>query len=149
MGVYEKVFKAAIVDYNTQEMKEFQYNPSSFSNNKSINFSAITIPGLNMPIYQFVSGGEEIIDIKLFLNALNHPKGGAGIKSDYLWYKKRTVAKRASNMLDVAPPKVLFVWPKIGTSKCIISSCNVEWTSFFKNGLPKTGELTLELKKTY
>jgi hypothetical protein len=149
MSVYEKVFKAAIVDYVTQEMKEFQYNPETLSISKSMNFSAITIPGLNMPIYQFVSGGEEIVDIRLFLNALNHKKGGDGIKQEYLWFKKRTTAKRSSNHLDVVPSKVLLVWPKIGTSKCIISSCNVEWTSFFKDGKPKTGEMTLELKKTY
>lgn len=149
MAVDEKVFKAAIVDYDTQESKAFQYNPETFSNSKSMNFASITIPGLNMPIYQFISGGEEIVNIKLFLNALNHKDGGKGIKSDYTWFKKRTVAKRSSNHLEVAPPKVLFVWPKIGTSKCIISSCNIDWTSFFKDGLPKTGELTLELKKTY
>ncbi len=149
MSVHERVFKGAIIDMNTAEIKKYQYNPEGFSVSKSMNYAAITIPGLDRPIYQFVSGGEDVIDLKLFLNALNHPRGGQGILSEYTWFKDRTQVTRSGNMLKVPPPKVLWVWPNIGSAKCIMSSCNIEWTAFFKDGFPKLGEMTIELKKSY
>ncbi len=149
MAIYEKVFKGAIVDMSTNEIQYFQYNPETFSVNRAMNYAAITIPGLDRPIYQFVSGGEDIIDVKLFLSALGHEKGGQGILDIYFWFKDRTYTKRSDNILQVAPPKVLWVWPKIGSAKCIIDTCNIEWQAFFPDGLPKYGDLTLTLKKSY
>lgn len=149
MAIYRKVFKASFIDLNTAEKKDFQYNPENWSDERNINYATIVIPGLDLPRYQFISGGETVIQLRLFMNALNHPRGGKGILNDFQWFRSRTYPKRSSNVLKVAPPKMLFIWPGMYSSKCIITACNADWTYFFPDGLPKYGYINLELKKTY
>lgn len=149
MSIYQKVFKASFVDLNTGEMKKFQYNPEKWNDERLINYATIVIPGLDLPRYQFISGGDTVIKLRLFMNALNHPQGGTGILNDFQWFRSRTYPKRSSNVLKVAPTKMLFVWPGLYSSKCIIVTCSAEWESFFPDGKPKLGYINMELKKTY
>lgn len=149
MSIYEKVFKASFVDLNTGEMKQFQYNPENWSDERFINYASIVIPGLNFPRYQFISGGDTVIQLRLFLTALNHSRGGQGILDDFQWFRSRTYPKREGNALKVAPTKILFIWPGLYSSKCIMTSCNAEWDAFFPDGKPKYGYVNIELKKTY
>lgn len=148
LPIHEKVFKAAIVDLNTGEVKQFQHNPDQWTDERFVEYATNTIPGISMPRYQFVAGGETIIRFRLWVNALNHKNGGSGILNEFMWYRKKTYPIRSYNILKVAPPKVLFIWPGMYSSKCIISSCNAEWTDFFPDGKPKHGYINMELKKS-
>jgi hypothetical protein len=46
-----------IVDVETRERLEFQYNPSDIGDDKSAQFADIRIPGISHPRQQFVAGG--------------------------------------------------------------------------------------------
>lgn len=145
----QKIFKAGILDLNTGQLKEFQYNPEKLKDDRFATYSSITIPGLNTPRYQFVSGGETVVQFDLFLNALNHKNGGQGILEDIIWLRSRTFPTRSGNILKVAPAKIMLIWPGLYNVKGILTSCNLEYTSFFENGKPKHCNISVEIKKEY
>jgi hypothetical protein len=145
----EKVFKAGIVDINTGELRKFQYNPETLKDDRFVTIASIAVPGLNTPRYQFVAGGDTTVSFSLFLNALNHPKGGQGILDDIIWLRSRTFPTRSSNVLQVAPSKVMLVWPGLYNVKGILTTCNLEYTAFFPDGKPKHCNISIEIKKEY
>jgi len=145
----EKVFKAGIADINTGELKLFQYNPEKFKDDRNVIYSSLTIPGLYSTRDQFVSGGSTTISFELFLNAINHQKGGQGILDDIIWLRSKTFPIRSDNILKVAPPKVMLIWPGLYNVKGILTTCNIEHTAFFPDGKSKYCNISIEIKKEY
>ena len=54
-----------LVDVETRERLEFQYNPSEIGDEKSAKYADIAIPGISHPRHQFISGGNRHITFKL------------------------------------------------------------------------------------
>ena len=48
---------AYLVDVDTGERMEFQYNPNEIVDEKSTAYAAIKVPGMSLPRYQFIAGG--------------------------------------------------------------------------------------------
>lgn len=142
-----KVFKAAISDIESGEVREFQFNPTYWTEEKTVNYAVITIPGISLPRYQFVSGGENIINFELFFNGISHRNGGQGVLSYYNWLKKLMTPQRSNNILKVPPKKVLFIWPGMYSVRSILTACTANWESFFPDGKPKYGRLFIQLKE--
>jgi len=57
--------KGYLVDADTGERLEFQYNPNNISDEKSTSYAAIKIPGMSHPRYQYVAGEPRRIVFKI------------------------------------------------------------------------------------
>ena len=50
----------------------FQYNPTSLSDKRSINYSTITAPGVLFPTRQYTQGGDRTISFSVHIDGLFH-----------------------------------------------------------------------------
>jgi hypothetical protein len=63
----QQPIKGYLVDADTGERLEFQYNPNSISDEKSTDYATIKIPGMSHPRYQYVAGEPRRIAFKVEL----------------------------------------------------------------------------------
>ena len=63
----QQPIKGYLVDADTGERLEFQYNPNSISDEKSTDYATIKIPGMSNPRYQYVAGEPRRIAVKVEL----------------------------------------------------------------------------------
>jgi hypothetical protein len=139
-----KIEKAYLVDYNTAEKLEFQYNPNEWEDNRSVNYSTITIPGISHPVYQFTAGGERIVKFVLITNAMY--KKNAPFEISH-WIRARTYPVRSDFVLENAPPRVVFIWPNAISMLAIITVANRKIIDHFPDGRIKIMTIDVELKE--
>jgi len=61
----QKEITAYLVDVDTGDYLDFQYNPNDIVDEKSTAYAAIKIPGMSHPRYQYVAGEPRKIGFKL------------------------------------------------------------------------------------
>ena len=99
----QQPIKGYLVDADTGERLEFQYNPNSISDEKSTDYATIKIPGMSHPRYQYVAGEPRRIAFKVELF-----KGPVKQKVD--WLRSLQYPEHAGTMLKNAPHRVLLIF---------------------------------------
>jgi hypothetical protein len=138
------------------------FNPSEFTLNKGVQITEIPIPGLDMPILQFVRGQTETLSLDLFFDTTEDGMGGAvtavTIKTD-LFYQLIKIDRDTH-----APPVCRFVWGEAwfpGANftdnwasqqrengfQCVVESVRQRFTLFSPDGAPLRATLSLSLKE--
>lgn len=143
MGWQEKEMKGYLVDVDTGERLEFQYNPSNISDEKSTTYAAIKIPGMSHPRYQYVAGEPRRITFKIELF-----KGAVKQKVD--WLRSLQYPEHSGTMLKNAPHKVLFIFGDLYPGIiCIVRQVKARFFNLFDqtNLLPQQAEVDLVLEE--
>src|SRR5712692_4193171 len=86
----------------------FQFNPTEFSLDKSVQISEITIPGLDSPLLQFVRGQNEKMTLDLFFDTTESGMGNRATSVTTLtdpFYELVKIVPKTH-----APPICLFCW---------------------------------------
>lgn len=138
-----KAIAGYLVDTETRERLEFQYNPSAISDDKSTAYASIQIPGMSHPRYQFVAGEARRIAFKIELF-----KGP--VKQKAQWLRSLQYPEHSGTMLKNAPHKVLFVFGDLYADLlCIVRSVNIRYFDLFdqENLLPQRAEIDLALEE--
>ena len=93
------------VDTDTQFAK-FLLNPSSWQENKSVNWASHNVPGQSDPVKQFVSGGPRTISFEALVTKDTNDlgKGGTSIASGLINKGINAVSSIASNFFNVSVP---------------------------------------------
>ena len=99
----QKAITAHLVDVETGQRLEFQYNPNDIVDEKSTAYAAIKIPGLSHPRYQYVAGEPRKITFQL-----RFFKGP--VKESVDWLRSLLYPEHAGTTLANAPHKVLFLF---------------------------------------
>ena len=142
MGWEEKPIKGFLVDVDTGDKLEFQYNPDDIIDEKSTAFAPIKVPGMSHPRYQFVAGEPRKIGFRLSFFKED-------VKSSVDWIRSLLYPEHAGTMLKNAPHKVLFMFGDLypGTT-CIVRQVKARYYHMFDRGnlLPLRAdcEITLE-----
>ncbi len=120
------------------ERLDVMFNPSEYNLESGNQYSWHTIPGLNQPIAQFVSGEATTLSMDLFFDTYEQ-------KTDV-----REQTMKIVGLLDVdselhAPPLCRFVW---GTLKFngIIEKVSQKYTMFLGSGVPVRATLNVTFK---
>ena len=127
----------------------FQYNPPEWMEDKNPNYAVIDIPGLSEPLYQFINGGEKIINFELFLNSWLD-KGGLIIRTvEQQLEALRSMVTPTKQSTDpkysaTAPPLVLFQWGSMLPIKCIVTGLSIVHRMFHPNTM-KTMRATVQV----
>ena len=141
---------------------EVQYNPTEFTFNKAAQIADINIPGLDMPILQFVRGQTETLSLELFFDTTDH---GTAENS-------RPVTEKTDKFYQLikidrsthAPPICRFVWGRghFAGSKlqgdwasqnrtngfqCIVESVRQKFSLFSTEGTPLRATLSINLRE--
>lgn len=136
--------KAYLVDYVTAEKKEFQYNPNEWEDNRSVNYSTITIPGISHPVYHFIAGGERVIRFTLQFNAMYDKNAIVDVPH---WIRARTYPVRSEFSVQDAPHKVVFIWPNATSVRGVIVQADRKIQDQFPDGRLKIMSLDVEIKE--
>jgi hypothetical protein len=60
------------VDVKPEIVVHFQYNPTSLSDKRAINYATVTAPGVLLPTRQYVQGGDRTITFSVHVDGLFH-----------------------------------------------------------------------------
>ena len=152
--------KAYFKNLETREQISVTYNPTELSFSKSAQFAEISIPGLDAPVQQFISGGTESISIELFFDTTDKRGTGADAVS-VTEETERFYQLVKQNPETHAPPRCLFAWgkgsgPGAGQAPvsqapfwftCIVESVDRKFLLFSPAGIPVRARLTVKLRE--
>ena len=141
---------------------EVQFNPTELTLNKAVQIADINIPGLDMPILQFVRGQTETLALDLFFDSTESGTGGGAT----------SVTERTDKFYQLikidrkthAPPVCRFVWggtnfpgsklteqwasqKRVDGFHCIVESVRQRFTLFSPRGVPLRATLTVSLRE--
>ena len=139
----QQPFKGYLVDADTGERLEFQYNPNSISDEKSTDYATIKIPGMSHPRYQYVAGEPRRIAFKVELF-----KGPVKQKVD--WLRSLQYPEHAGTMLKNAPHRVLLIFGDLYPGvTCIVRQVKARFFGLFDrdNLLPQRAEVDIVLEE--
>jgi hypothetical protein len=139
-----------------------QYNPTEITLNKAVQVAEIPIPGLDMPVLQFVRGQTETLALDLFFDTTD-----AGMDGNAKSVTEQT--DRFYQLIKIdrkthAPPVCRFVWGgsafpgshftgqwatqnRENGFQCIVESVRQRFTLFSIDGLPIRATLTVSLRE--
>jgi hypothetical protein len=146
---------------------EVQYNPTDFSFTKGVTYAEIGIPGLDMPVQQFVRGNAESVALELFFDTTEFGTDDAGSVTPVTlltdqFYRLIRVDPRIK-----APPVCLFSWGdegfpgsnlrqgqgetqlqlRKGGFRCLVESVTQKFTLFSPKGIPLRATLSVKLRE--
>jgi|SRR6266850_709371 len=143
---------------------EVQFNPTEMTFNKAAMFSDVPIPGLDMPVLQYVRGQTETLTLDLYFDTTDEGTGN----------EARAVTEKTDGFYQLikidrdthAPPICRFVWGDYGFAgsqmteqwasqnasrqngfQCVVDSVRQRFTMFAPNGRPLRATLTVSLKE--
>jgi Contractile injection system tube protein/LysM domain len=139
-----------------------QFNPTEMTLNKAQQIAEIPIPGLDMPVLQFVRGQTETLALELFFDTTD-----AGMDSDAQSVTEKTDAFYQLIKIDRtthAPPVCRFVWGgsdfpgshfdgrwatqnRKNGFQCVVESVRQRFTLFSVDGVPLRATLSLALRE--
>jgi hypothetical protein len=132
---------------------EVQFNPTEYTLNKALQIAEIPIPGLDMPILQFVRGQTETLSLELFFDVT---EAGTG-ENNFVGVTSKTDAFYDLIKIDPhthAPPVCRFCWGdfwfagnRLLGMECIVESVKQRFTLFNPDGFPLRAILTVSLKE--
>jgi hypothetical protein len=138
-----------------------QFNPTEFTLNKSAQIAEIAVPGLDMPILQFVRGQTETLTLDLFFDSTEAGMGESVMPVTF--YTDDFYQLIKINPETHAPPICAFDWGGFGFPgstmteqwstqdrtqfQCIVESVRQRYTLFSPNGDPLRATLTVTLRE--
>jgi LysM repeat protein len=136
--------KATITNAVTGERVPVLFNPEEYTVNRENHFAQITVPGLQSPLLQFVSGSLQTLELELLVDTLEaHREGGRTINE--AGDDVRILVRRITGLLDIdrtthAPPVLLFAWASLSFT-CVLARANQRFIMFRADGTPVRARL--------
>jgi len=122
-----------------------QYNPAELSLEKTAVYAEHAIPGLDLPVTQFVRGAAQKLTVTLTLDqasdAPGHPAPGVQRRMDALFQLVRIQPKTH------APPKLLITWGPGFSFPAVTESVTRKTTLFDRYGRPLRAEVTVVFRE--
>jgi len=143
MSWEDAAIKGYIIDAETGDELEFQYNPSEIVDDKSTNFAAIRIPGMSHPRYQYVAGEPRKISLRL-----QFFKGP--VQEKVAWLQSLLYPEHAETMLKTAPHRVIFVFGDLFPGVlCVVRDVKARFHGLFEPEtlLPQQADVDLALEE--
>jgi len=130
--------KVIIIKSNSQEVVNVLFNPNEYVLQSGNQFSWQTIPGLQAPVAQFVSGDATTLTMDLFFDTYEQ---GTDVREH---------TAKISGLLDVdrdlhTPPLCRFVWGSLDF-KGVAEKVQQRFTMFLDSGLPVRATLNVTFR---
>jgi len=132
--------KAKITDVshaNSQPV-EVLFNPSDLSVDRGSHYASMPVPGLSMPILQYIRGESDVLSLELFLDRTDQ---GMDVEADIATLEGFIQIDGTLH----APPVVEFEWSKFKFTG-VVTSLRQKMTLFSEDGRRLRARLTLTLK---
>jgi hypothetical protein len=163
MTLARAAFTRLNADLSLGARMEVQYNPTEFSFTKGVTYAEIGIPGLDMPVQQFVRGNAETVSVELFFDTTEFGTDDSeSVKPVTLITDQFYRLIRVDSKIK-APPVCLFSWGDEGFPgsnlrqgetqlrehgfRCLVESVTQKFTLFNPQGIPLRATLSVKLRE--
>lgn len=146
--------KAVLVNIETSERFEFQFNPETFTESFGVNYAKHVVPGLGYQILQYINTNNNVIPLTIYLSdlaAISETAGGSAFQMKVEEAKKFLQSLcypvRGPSGGWAAPPLCMFLWPSVVRFRCVVTELKFTHQRFYGDTLgvmALTAELTLE-----
>ena len=132
--------KATITDVSHagQSPVNVLFNPTDLSVDRSSHYASMPVPGLSMPILQYIRGESDTLSLELFLDRTDE---GNDVASDVTFLESLTQIDSTLH----APPVVQFDWASFSFTG-VVTSVRERLTLFAEDGRVIRARLSLSLK---
>ena len=122
---------------------EVEYNPEEYTLSKDNNFAAQTIPGLESPLLQYVSGNLQTLEMELFFDTWDTP--------DATKVDVRTLTSQVTSLMEIipdlhAPPVLTVAWASLQLT-CVLAKVSQKFIMFTDQGVPVRARLTVTFQE--
>ncbi len=149
------MLEKAVISQEQGEDISVMFNPSEYNLQTSVNYSTVNVPGLDSPIAQFISGGQDSLTVQLMFSTYEPPT--------YDPSKQRVVPVKDSEMTDVSaltsklykltrvnsllhrPPVCTFKWGSL-QFKGVVTDVSQKFTMFLSSGKPVRASVDVTFK---
>lgn len=142
-----QVFKMSISNLNTGETFRAQFNPEKLEESLESTYAEIDVPGLSHKPMQFSNTSNEEFTTELFWRATK-PAELEAMRQARRFLKSLCFPRRdADTVAGGAPPRVLFVWPRMLSLVCAVKSVKFSHELFTSLGQARVSRATLTLSE--
>jgi hypothetical protein len=144
-------------DYIGEPIEAIYYNPGEYTIETKNQYQRTAIPGLAMPITQFINGETQTLSLTLFFDTYEdhtiEPNKVIKGHEDVRKYTRQIVKLMEINPTLHHPPVCEFSWGKslsssiINKFRGVIDSCSQTYTMFLEDGTPVRAKLTLNISE--
>jgi hypothetical protein len=114
------------------------FNPTDLSVDRGSHYAAMPVPGLSMPILQYIRGESDVLHLDLFLDRTDQ---NSDIENDLAQIGRFVVIDSGLH----APPVIEFAWAKFAFTG-VVTSFRQKMTLFSEDGRTLRARLTLSLR---
>lgn len=134
--VNAKPVRMHLCNIATRTVLEAQFNPTTFEERLEVVYAQKTVPGLSHQPLQYVNTSNVTIPLILRFNIFE-----AGVTVEQLLFARRFLQATAyplagGSVPSSAPPRILFVWPKIISMTCVLRRLTFKHERFDNTGAP-------------
>lgn len=129
------------LDRDMNEIGEIEvlFNPTEYSLDKSVEYGELSLPGMDTPVTQFVSGEAETLSMDLLVDTY---ESGTDVREH---------VERLDELVSVdgerhAPPLCKFVWGGLRFTS-VVESLDKTFTLFLPDGYPVRAEISITFKR--
>lgn len=139
-----KLEKATITDVShaagnpSRKVVTVRFNPSELSMDRASHYASMPVPGLSMPILQYIRGESDMLHLELFLDRTDQ---GSDIERDIAALENFVVIDGGLH----APPVVEFAWGKFAFTG-VVTTLRQRMTLFSEDGRRLRARLSMSLK---
>lgn len=140
--------KARIQNLESREWFTCLFNPTEYTIQKQNTWTPKSSSGKDVPSYAFSGGGSQVLNVQLFFDASEDPKGEIKTALDALW--KLAMIDSSTSLAKTTrgrPPRCSFTWGKNWSCNAVIESINVHYTLFREDGTPIRATADLSLRE--
>lgn len=134
--------KILILDRNqneTGESIEVKFNPSEYSLDKSVEYGELSLPGMDTPVTQFVSGKAETLSMELLVDRYEN-------QTDVTKHVERLDSLVSVDGDRHAPPLCRFAWGELRFT-AVVESLGKQFTLFMPDGRPVRAKISITFKR--
>lgn len=124
---------------------KFVYNPTEINTSHKVEWGAVCVPGASHPVYQYGSGGEQLINFDLFIDGergivAQAPRAGGGgldikMEVNFLESLELPIHYEPGSFAKTRPPVLIFNFgTKFVNVECIMKSVSTKHTQFTHDG---------------
>jgi len=139
--------KMTISNLETNETLRVLFNPERLEEEIQVSWSKLTVPGLSHQPLQFGYTGNESFSVELFWRAMT-PADLELMRQQRRFLKSLCFPKGgAETIAGGAPPRILFVWPRMLSLTCIVTAVRFSHEFFNRYGQARVSRATLAIEE--
>jgi hypothetical protein len=140
-----------LVNMVTADSIDAQYNPEELEEAIGVNYARLQVPGLSHTRKHFINTDDVKFTFELASHCLDSGDTGLArmqaIRADRRFLYALTHPWRADGINRGGPPRVLFIWPKLLSLTCVVTSLTFRYTMFNRDGAPVAWRSKLALEE--